>query len=82
MRSFPDEAMKIVYVEYDIPSKSRMPWSAVEAKDGSFWIPYYGAANRIGRLDAKTGKVVEYRVPIRERRPSIPPCRRRTAVSG
>jgi virginiamycin B lyase len=40
-----------------------MPWSAVEAKDGSFWIPYYGAANRIGQLDAKTGKVVEYRVP-------------------
>jgi virginiamycin B lyase len=63
VRSFPDAAMKIVYVEYDIPAKSRMPWSAVEAKDGGFWVPYYGAANRIGKLDPKTGQVVEYRVP-------------------
>ena len=63
VRSFSDEAMRIVYVEYDIPAKNRMPWSAVEAKDGGFWIPYYGAANRIGRLDAKTGQVVEYRAP-------------------
>jgi virginiamycin B lyase len=63
VRSFPDEAMRIVYVEYDIPAKSRMPWSAAPAKDGSFWIPYYGAANRIGHLNPKTGAVEEFRVP-------------------
>lgn len=63
VRNFSDEAMRIVYVEYDIPAKNRFPWSAVEAKDGGFWIPYYGVANRIGRLDAKTGEVVEYRTP-------------------
>ena len=28
-----------------------------------FWVPYYGAANRIGRLNPKTGAVDEYRVP-------------------
>src|SRR5437016_7533785 len=28
-----------------------------------FWIPYYGAANRIGRLNPKTGVVDEFRVP-------------------
>jgi virginiamycin B lyase len=63
VRSFGDDAMKIVYVEYDVPAKSRMPWSAAPDKDGNFWIPYYGAANRIGKLDPKTAKVVEYRAP-------------------
>jgi len=63
VRNFSDEAMKIVYVEYDLPGPNRMPWSAVQDKDGSFWIPYYGAANRIGRLDSKTGAVQEFRVP-------------------
>jgi virginiamycin B lyase len=63
VRAFPDEAMRIVYVEYDIPARGRMPWSAAPAKDGSFWIPYYGAANRIGHLNPKTGAVEEFRVP-------------------
>ncbi|HXJ00315.1 MAG TPA: carboxypeptidase regulatory-like domain-containing protein [Micropepsaceae bacterium] len=63
VRSFSDEAMKIVYVEYQVPAKGRMPWSAAPDKNGNFWIPYYGAANRIGKLDPKTGTVVEYRVP-------------------
>jgi virginiamycin B lyase len=65
VRSFGDDAMRIVYVEYQLPTRgrSRMPWSAVEDKNGFFWIPYYGAANRIGRLDPETGAVEEYRVP-------------------
>ena len=63
VRSFGDEAMRIVYVEYEIPAKSRMPWSAAPDKNGNLWVPYYGAANRIGKLDPKSGVVVEYRVP-------------------
>jgi virginiamycin B lyase len=63
VRAFPDEAMNIVYVEYQIPKPNRMPWSAVEDRNGMFWIPYYGAANRIGKLNPKTGAVDEYRVP-------------------
>jgi len=63
VRNFGDEAMKIVYVEYDIPANSRMPWSAAPDRDGNFWVPYYGAANRIGKLDPRTAKVVEYRAP-------------------
>jgi virginiamycin B lyase len=35
----------------------------VEDKSGMFWIPYYGAANRIGRLNPKTATVDEFRVP-------------------
>ena len=63
VRNFSDEALKIVYVEYEMPGPNRMPWSAVEDKEGKFWIPYYGRANKIGRLDAKSGIVTEYQVP-------------------
>jgi streptogramin lyase len=55
--------MKIVYVEYDLPGPNRMPWSAHPDKDGTFWIPYYGRANKIGHLDPVTGEVREYPVP-------------------
>ncbi len=63
VRNFDDDAMKIVYVEYELPGPSRMPWSAFPDKDGNYWMPYYGNANRIGRLDPKTGEVQEYLVP-------------------
>src|SRR5579872_5458898 len=63
VRSFSDDAMKIVYVEYELPGPSRMPWSAFPDKNGNYWMPYYGNANKIGRLDPKTGEVQEYPVP-------------------
>src|SRR5712671_2169461 len=63
VRSFGDDAMKIVYVEYDLPGPGRMPWSAFPDKDGNFWMPYYGKANKIGRLDPKNGEVQEFPVP-------------------
>ena len=63
VRSFGDEAMKIVYVQYEMPNRNRFAWSAVPAKDGSFVVPYYGTANRIARLNPTTAAVEEYRVP-------------------
>ncbi len=63
VRSFSDEAMKIAYVEYELPGPGRMPWSAAPDKNGNFWLPYYGKANKIGRLDPKTAEVQEYPVP-------------------
>ncbi len=63
VRSFDEEAMKIVFVEYELPGPSRMPWSAFPDKNGNYWMPYYGNANKIGRLDPKTGEVQEYPVP-------------------
>jgi virginiamycin B lyase len=60
---FSDEALKIVYVEYEMPGPNRMPWSAYPDKDGRFWIPYYGRANRIGRLNPATGVIDEFPVP-------------------
>ena len=61
---FSDEAMKIVYVTYELPGPNRMPFSAFPDKDGFAWIPYFGPANQIGRLDPKTGEVREFRVPF------------------
>jgi virginiamycin B lyase len=63
VRRFGDEAMKIAYVEYDLPGPNRMPWSAAPDKNGNFWLPYYGKANKIGRLDPRTAEVQEYTVP-------------------
>src|SRR5579864_7169265 len=63
VRPFGDDALKIVYVEYDTPGPNRMPWSAHPAKDGTFWVTYYGDANKIGNLDPATGVVKEYPVP-------------------
>ena len=63
VRNFSDEALKIVYVEYETPGPDRMPWSAHPDKDGKFWVPYYGRANKIARLDPETGKMEEFPVP-------------------
>ena len=36
LRPFGDAAMKIVYVEYELPGPDRMPWSAHPTADGKF----------------------------------------------
>ena len=63
VRPFADAALNIVYVEYEMPGPNRMPWSAHPAADGTFWIPYYGKANKIGHLDPATGTIEEFPVP-------------------
>jgi virginiamycin B lyase len=62
-QSFGPEAQNIVYVEYDMPGPNRMSWSAFPAKDGKYWIPYYGDANMIARLDPASGHVDEFKAP-------------------
>jgi virginiamycin B lyase len=63
VRPFASEAMKIAYVEYDMPGPSRMPFSAAPAKDGSVWIPNFGIGNKISRLNPKTGEMQDFPVP-------------------
>jgi virginiamycin B lyase len=63
LRPFSSDAMNIVYVEYDMPGPSRMPFSAAPDKDGYVWIPNFGVANKITRLDPKTGEMQDYPVP-------------------
>jgi virginiamycin B lyase len=62
-QTFPDEAMKIVYVLYDLPGPNRMPWNANPDPSGKVWVPYYGFGNQIAKLDPETGVVQEFRVP-------------------
>jgi len=63
VRPISSEAMNITFVEYDMPSASRMPFSAAPDKDGNFWIPNFGVANKISRLDPKTGAMQDFPVP-------------------
>jgi streptogramin lyase/cytochrome c5 len=64
VRPFSSEAMNIVYVEYDMPGPSRMPFSAAPDKDGYLWIPDFGLANKITRLDPKTGEMKDFSIPF------------------
>ena len=63
VRPFSSEAMNIVYVEYEMPGPSRMPFSAAPDKNGDLWIPDFGVANKITRLDPKTGDMQDFPVP-------------------
>ena len=56
--------MNIVYVEYDMPAPSRMPFSAAPDKNGFLWIPDFGLANKITRLDPKTGEMKDFPIPF------------------
>ncbi len=63
LRPFNSDAMNIVYVEYDMPAPSRMPFSAAPDKNGYLWIPDFGVANKITRLDPKTGEMKDFPAP-------------------
>lgn len=64
-RTFSPQAMNIAYVEYDFGSaKGLGPWSAVEDKDGMFWIPYYGRGNEVVRLNPKTAELTRFALPF------------------
>lgn len=60
---FSDEAMKIIYVEYDLPGPNRFPWNANLDNKGNVWMPYYGRGNQIAKLNPETGEVQEFHVP-------------------
>jgi virginiamycin B lyase len=63
VRPFSSDAMNIVYVEYEMPGPSRMPFSAAPDKNGYMWIPNSGPANKITRLDPRTGEMQDFTVP-------------------
>lgn len=63
IRPFSSEAMNITYVEYNMPSFSRMPFSAAPDQNGNLWIPNFGVANKISRLDPGTGAMQDFPVP-------------------
>ena len=66
VRPFSDEAMNIVYVEYDVSGSKGLPWSASPDKDGNFWMPYYGRGNEVARLNPTTGEVKHFSLSFEE----------------
>src|SRR6266851_4913522 len=63
IRPVSDDALKITYVEYEMPGPNRMPFSAAPDKDGKLWIPNMGSGNTLGWLDPKTGAIQEFTAP-------------------
>ena len=63
VREFSDQALKIIYVDYELPKPNSFPFSAFPDKDGKIWIPEFGRANRIGHMDPATGELQEFLVP-------------------
>ena len=63
LRPINSKALNIVYVEYEMPEADRMPFSAAPDKDGYLWIPNFGLANKITRLDPNTGEMQDFTVP-------------------
>ena len=59
---YTDDAMKIVYVSYELPGNNRFPGSARPLHDGNVWIWQY-RGHWFSKLDPKTGQITEYTIP-------------------
>ena len=57
------KATKVIITEYDLPRKEAMPHDAVVDAQGMVWYSDFGS-QFVGKLDPKTGEVVEYPVPL------------------
>src|SRR5262249_60440911 len=63
---YSDEALKIVYVDFDMVGPTRFPWTARPDKDGVFNTPQYGISNKFSRYNPKTGEMKEFPLPHSE----------------
>jgi len=57
------KAARVVITEYDLPRPETLPHDAAADSDGMIWYADFGS-HVLGMLDPKTGKVVEYALPI------------------
>jgi len=56
-------ATKVIITEYDLPRLEALPHDAVADSQGVVWYSDFGS-QFLGKLDPKTGKIVEYPVPV------------------
>ena len=63
------KATRMIVTQYDLPRKYAMPHDVVVGSDGIVWYSDH-AQQLLGRLDSKTGNVVEYPLPVLK--PGIP----------
>lgn len=59
------KATKVIITEYDLPRKEALPHDAIADSHGMVWYSDFGS-QFLGKLDPKTGKIVEYPVPVQE----------------
>ena len=57
------KATKVIITEYDLPRPEAMPHDAVVDAQGMVWYSDFGS-QYLGKLDPKSGKIVEYPVPL------------------
>src|SRR2546427_12432888 len=57
------KATKVIITEYDLPRPEAMPHDAAIDAQGMVWYSDFGS-QFVGKLDPKTGKIVEYPVPV------------------
>lgn len=57
------KSTRVIITEYDLPRPETLPHDAAADKDGMVWYGDFGW-HILGMLDPKTGKVVEYPMPI------------------
>ena len=57
------KATKVIITEYDLPRKEALPHDAIVDSQGMVWYSDFGS-QFFGKLDPKTGKIVEYPVPL------------------
>jgi streptogramin lyase len=62
-------ATRVVYTEYDLPRETISPHDVVVDSEGIAWYSSFGEQN-LGRLDPKTGRVIEF--PIDVSKPGFP----------
>jgi len=81
-RTFDDEALKIVYVDYEMPGPNRFPWTAPPDAEGISGSRNTGSRKPDRRFNPATGDIKEFRVPHMGPALIHSAVRRRTARSG
>ncbi len=56
-------ATRVIYTTYDLPQATRQPHDVIVDSQGLVWYASFGE-QILGRMDARTGKVTEYQIPL------------------
>jgi virginiamycin B lyase len=57
------KATRVIVTEYDLPRQTIEPHDVVVDADGAVWYSDFGE-QFLGKMDAKTGKITEYPIPV------------------
>src|SRR5229473_1877723 len=57
------KATRVIYTEYDLPKPTRQPHDVIVDSQGMAWYASFGE-QILGKLDPRTGKVTEYKIPL------------------